>query len=122
MASSGLESFVNNIRNMYQNVNVNYTEVFNLINSHMYFFNESSQNLLDNVLPVFILPDFTLPHVSVLYSIVTQLQQQQNNNPVANPVNQDKLILAIENCILLADSRQVNDFFFTKYSYQFYFH
>ncbi len=121
MASSGLESFVNNIRNMYQNVNVNYTEVFNLINSHMDFFNESSQNLLDNVLPVFILPDFTLPHVSVLYSIVTQLQQQQNNNPVANPVNQDKLILAIENCILLADSRQVNDFFFTKYSYQFYF-
>lgn len=113
MASSGLEAFVNSIRNMHQQSNVNYTEIFNAINSNLDAFSENAPNLLDNVLPVFTLPEYTLPHMSVLFAISSSQQQQQNQATNAlfklhlNAAYQDKFILAVENCIQRADYKQV---------------
>ena len=103
MANSGLESFVNTIRNMYQNTNANYNEIFNTINTHLDFFNENSQNLIDNILPIFTLPLYTLPHMTVIYVISSQPQQLNN-------INQERFLVHIENCIQQADIKQVINF------------
>lgn len=130
-----LESFVNTIRNLYQQTAqsssdsqqkpscINYLEVFNTINSNLEVFNENSNNLLDNILPVFTLPEFTLPNMAVLYAIINKSQQQQQHPNLAQArpmnevealinladVNQDKLLTELQNCLQNADENQVNN-------------
>lgn len=108
------------MRNLYQKENasgVNYTEIFNTINSHSDIINENFSNLLDNVLPIFNLPEYTLPHMSALYAIVLQVNNANSSTagnavaPAANPniasINLDRLLSDVENCINLADYKQV---------------
>ena len=106
MTSLTLESFVNSIRNLYQkpsslspsaqnnqqqtsstasshNHEINYTEVQNTIHSHLNVFYENATNLLDNVLPIFTLPEYTLPNMAVLYAIITQLENSSSASPSA---------------------------------------
>jgi len=101
MTNQTLESFVNAIRNLYQkpsstNANpsqqqqstttntfsheVNYSEVHNVITSHLNILHENVPNLLDNVLPIFTLPEFTLPNMAVLYAITSQFEQNASNS------------------------------------------
>ena len=127
MATLTLEAFVNSIRNLYQqpqtsaNYNVNFIEIFNTINSHLEIFNDNAQNLIENVLPLFPLPEYTLPHMAVLFSIVSQMQHVNHSNlniaqavPISNSsqnqitsINHELFLLNIENCIKLADHKQV---------------
>lgn len=120
MSNANLETFVNSIRNLYQKENasgVNYIEILNAINSHSDLINENFSNLLDNVLPIFNLPDYTLPHMSVLYAIVLQVNNTNSATggnavaPAANTniagINLDRLFNDVENCINSADYRQV---------------
>lgn len=122
-----LESFVNTIRNLYQPTaqtesqkpaNVNYIEVYNAINTNLQVFNENSNSLLDNVLPVFTLPEFTLPNMAVLYAIITKSQQQLTPQQLKSlneidvtanlgDINQDRLINELENCLNHSDEKQV---------------
>lgn len=122
MANVTLESFVNTIRNLYQNPtgNINYQEVFSTINTNLEVFNENPTNLLENVLPIFSLPEFTLPHMAVLFGIMSQIKQSQTSSsglataPVATQannltsLNQQNFLQEIENCIQLADDQQVS--------------
>lgn len=133
-ANLTLEQFVNSIRNLYgssqlasqgsqqqppqqqqgssdaslplqkSTQSVNYGEVLSTINSNMDALTENASNLVDNVLPVFVLPEYTLPNMAVLYAVIQHQQQSQ----AANTVNQEKLLNEIENCIKLADERQVD--------------
>lgn len=108
--NSGLESFVNSIRNMFQHTSsINYADVYNTINSHLDIFNENASNLLDNVLPVFTLPEFSLPYMAVLYAISNQFQAQTAANAVnyLNHTYQEKLLFSIETCIQQSDCKQV---------------
>lgn len=125
MASNNpnLEAFVNTIRNLYQQsssgLNVNYTDIHNAINSHLDVFNDNGPTLLENVLPVFTLPGYTLPHIAVLYAIISQINNSTQNSgsspnataPVAGNtvvnVNLEKLLSDIENCINMADCKQI---------------
>lgn len=136
MATTTLETFVNSIRNLYQQPagssgggaggGVNYIEIFSAINAHLDVFNENPSNLLDNVLPVFTLPEYSLPNMAVLYAIISQLQQakaiaqQQQQQQVTNApnaaalsailgVDQEKLTNCVQSCIELADEKQVSD-------------
>ena len=129
MATLTLEAFVNSIRNLYQqpqtssNYNINFIEIFNTINSHLEIFNDNAHSLIENVLPLFPLPEYTLPHMAVLFSIVSQMQHVNYSNhniaqavPIANStqnqiasINQELFLLNIENCIKLADSKQVEN-------------
>lgn len=90
----------------------NYGEILNVINSNLEALTDNAANLMDNVLPVFPLPDYTLPNMAVLYAIIMQLQQQsaaatsQQQQQTLN-INQEKLVNEIENCIRLADESQV---------------
>jgi hypothetical protein len=110
------------------NTLVNYVEIYNTINSNLDVLSENASNLLENVLPVFTLPEYTLPNMAVLYAVVTQLQQQQSransaatgatsssgntneNEPGRGieSVNSEKLLNSIESCIQFADEKQVN--------------
>lgn len=124
----GLETFVNTIQNLYQqqqaasNQSVNYTEISNAINSHSEVFNDNGPSLLENVLPVFTLPEYTLPHMAILYAIVTQYNNKLNQNTNVSPsatapttsnnknllnTNQETFLAHIENFIDLADKKQV---------------
>lgn len=129
-----LEQFVNSIRNLYSSSSTttsnqaqtseqsnqtfkmsmaSYSEILNVINSNLEALTDSAANLIDNVLPVFVLPEFTLPNMAVLYAVISQLQQQQSNGQQQQQqhtlnINQEKLLNEIENCIRLADERQVN--------------
>lgn len=103
------ENLVNSIRNMFQQSSINYAEIYNTLNTHLDVFNENASNLLDNVLPVFTLPEFTLPHMAIVYAISNHFQAQP---PAAaanylNPAYQDKLLLSIESCVQQADCKQV---------------
>ena len=132
-----LEQFVNSIRNLYSSSSTtssgssnqaqtseqsnqtskmsmaSYSEILNVINSNLEALTDNAANLIDNVLPVFVLPEFTLPNMAVLYAVISQLQQQSSNGQQqqqqhALNINQEKLLNEIENCIRLADERQVN--------------
>ena len=159
MTNVTLESFVNSIRNLYQkssstspqtsagqtsaaaassaNHDINYTEVQNTIHLHLNVFYENAANLLDNVLPIFTLPEYTLPNMAVLYAVVTQLENSNTsastssatnssssisksvtvhtegaatssaNSTIANAINHDRLLNEVENCIQFSDERQV---------------
>jgi len=108
MTNQTLESFVNSIRNLYQKPastttspsqqqqpartplghDVNYTEVHNTITAHLTTLHENLPNLLDNVLPIFTLPEFTLPNMAVLYAITSQFEQHTSastNSLVQSP-------------------------------------
>lgn len=114
-----LEAFVNTIRNLYQQTEPNYTDIYNTINSHLELFKDNGSNLLDNVLPVFTLPEYTLPNMAVLYAIVSQLKNSVNNSGATATapdvstvntsaiINQETLLNNVENCINSADSKQV---------------
>ena len=124
--SSGLETFINTIQMLYQTPDtssINYTEVFNLITSHSEVFNANISTLLDNVLPIFTLPEYTLPNMACLYAIVVQLNSQtasQSNsgmspNAVAPSsrssdlnINQEQFMACLESCIGSADKKQVD--------------
>lgn len=80
----------------------NYGEILNVINSNLEALTDNAANLIDNVLPVFSLPEFSLPNMAVLYAVICQLQQQPTLT-----INQEKLLNEIENCIRNADERQV---------------
>lgn len=73
-----------------------------MINSNLEALTDNAANLIDNVLPVFSLPEFSLPNMAVLYAVICQLQQQPTLN-----INQEKLLNEIENCIRNSDERQV---------------
>lgn len=143
--SQSLETFVNSIRNLYQKLHqqtvqhsspnnatdsaqqqqssttskvgsVNYLEIYNTINANLDVFSENGNNLLDNVLPIFTLPEYTLPNMAVLYGIITQVYQQAKTTGSSDvdltrtnltPANQEKLFTSIENCIQFSDERQV---------------
>ena len=119
-----LEAFVNTIRNLYQQTEPNYTDIYNTINSHLELFKDNGSNLLDNVLPVFTLPEYTLPNMAVLYAIVSQLKNSVNNSGATATapdvstvntsaiINQETLLNNVENCINSADSKQVTKIFF----------
>ena len=121
MVNVTLESFVNTIRNLYQNStgNINYQEVFNTINANLEVFNENPSNLLENVLPIFSLPEFTLPNMAVLFGIMSQVKQAQTSStnlataPVTSSannatfLNQQNFLQEIEKCIQSADDHQV---------------
>lgn len=120
--SSGLETFVNSIQNLYQRTeasSINYTEVFNLISSHSEVFSANIPTLLDNVLPIFTLPEYTLPNMACLYAIVVKLNNQATQNSNLSPnavapsgsdlnINQEQLLTCLENCIGSADKKQVD--------------
>ena len=116
MSNANLETFVNNIRSLYQKENTisaNYIEIFNSINSQLFtltakstytspelpILTESIPYLLDNALPVFNLPEYTLPHMSILYAIVMQV------NLIG--VDTERLLSGVENCLHLADYKLV---------------
>jgi hypothetical protein len=142
MSTLTLEQFVNSIRNLYNHQQaspssshqtldqqqtsnktsnnatgpINYSEIFNTINSNLEVFTENANNLIDNVLPVFTLPEYTLPNMAVLFAVVTQLQQQAKSNDAepsrsnvttTSNVNQEKILNEVENCIKFADEKQV---------------
>lgn len=127
-----MESFVNTIRSLYQQQQqqqqhqsaqgqpqsstqkpINYNEIYNTINSNLELFNENSDNLFDNVLPIFTLPEFTLPTMAALYAITSKAQSQVKSlneiEAVANlgSVNEDKLLNHLENCLKNSDPRQI---------------
>jgi hypothetical protein len=82
--SSSLEAYVNSIRNLYQNSSINYNEIYAILNSnHELFINSTADlnNPIDNVLPVFTLPQFTLPNMFVLYSISNKIQNLLKKSP-----------------------------------------
>ncbi len=122
--SSGLDVFINNIRTLYQQPEtsfINYNEIFNLINSHSEVLNANISTLLDNVLPIFTLPEYSLPYMACLYAIVVQLNSQANQNSSVSPnsvapthsannlnLNDEQFMTCLENCIGSADKKQVN--------------
>jgi hypothetical protein len=152
MSNQTLEAFVNSIQNLYQqhpsqsasqsqspqNQNqsstssitqdLNYNEIFNTINSNLNIFLENASNLMDNLLPIFTLPEYTLPNMAVLFSIISQQSAAQafaakqdlgvdtssngsNAALAAVTVNQDRLLNEVENCIQFSDEKQVLLFF-----------
>jgi hypothetical protein len=148
MSNQTLEAFVNSIQNLYQqqssqsqspqNQNqssslssthdLNYNEIFNTINSNLNIFLENASNLIDNLLPIFTLPEYTLPNMAVLFAIITQQSAAQafaakqdlgvdtssggSNAPLALVnVNQDRLLNEVENCIKFSDEKQVSLFY-----------
>ena len=104
MTNQTLEGFVNSIRNLYQRFpsttspsqeqqsakasfgnDVNYAEVHNTITAHLNTLHENVLNLLDNVLPIFTLPEFTLPNMAVLYAITSQFEQHSSTSTNTQP-------------------------------------
>ena len=143
MAALSLEQFVNSIRNMYHSQQqqqqtsptshqtldqqnrsattstggpINYAEIFNTINSNLEVLSENANNLIDNVLPVFTLPEYTLPNMAVLYTIVTSKvnEAELTRSNATNTVNQEKILNEVENCIKFAEEKQVEELFFLK--------
>lgn len=123
MSNLTLEAFVNSIRNLYQSqsqTSINYVEIYNTINSNLDVFNDNTIGLIDNVLPVFTLPEFTLPNMAVLFAVVTKLQaftasghaaqneQEAGNFQNSTGINLERLLNEIENCIQKADEKQVS--------------
>ena len=135
-----LEVFVNAIRQLYeqhsQNPKMpgNYTDVYNCIQANLDLLSsQNASNLFDNVLPIFSLPEFTLPHMAVLYALATPMQQQQQSSSAPSSTtgsttavrvtsttvdvaqqtsgqaatNQERLVNHVDNCLKLADDRQV---------------
>jgi hypothetical protein len=163
MSNQTLEAFVNSIQNLYQinsqhqlqkspqqqnqtqpsssknqnlHQDLNYTDIFNTINSNLGIFHENaSSNLIDNLLPIFTLPEYTLPNMAVLYAIVSQQSaatsasiarqdlgvdtgNEGNNNSTGAAVlsvNPDRLLNEIENCIQFSDEKQVNQTFISYF-------
>lgn len=126
--SSALDTFITTIQSLYQrpetsNQSINYTEIYNVINSNLNytdFFTSSTTSLLDNVLPIFVLPEYTLPNMAVLYAIVTQTNNKAKLNASLSPnavaptaslndssVNDEQLMACLENCVGRADRKQV---------------
>ena len=143
MSNNTLNSFISTIRNLYKqsqspqqqqqqsipiHTDVNFHEVYSTINSHINLFYDNLRNLIENVLPMFNLPEFTLPNIAVLYAIVTQLEQSTASATAnqaraehtdeamsasgASSINQERLMNEIANCIELSDERQVLYFWF----------
>lgn len=125
--NANLEAFVNTIRSSYQqtqNSSPNFTDIYNTINSHLDVFKDNGPNLLENVLPVFTLPEYTLPNMAVLYAIISQVKNITTGaNAIApalpnvstaaaantaNTINQEKLLNDIESCLNSADYNQVD--------------
>lgn len=119
MASNpALEAVVSTIRSLHQQQNLlntsNYVEICNALDSNLDLLNE---NHPENLLPIFTLPEYTLPHIYVLYCLVKRssepvpTQSPNATAPVANTsapaTNQEKLLNDVENCILLADYKQI---------------
>ena len=141
-----LESFINSIKNLYQQggTNVNYAEIDNTLHSNPdAFISENPLNLIDNILPIFPLPVYTLPNIYVLQAATNKIQYINKTNPnqFPNPsaqvpssnaevetgaashnflslsiagVNVDRLLNLIENSIQFADEKQVKRNFFLK--------
>jgi hypothetical protein len=153
MSNLTLEAFVNSIQNLYQqqssqsasqspqNQNqslsssithdLNYNEIFNTINSNLNIFLDNASNLIDNLLPIFSLPEYTLPNMAVLFAVISQQSAAQafaakqdlgvdtsssgsNAALAVINVNQDKLLNEIENCIQFSDEKQVGALYFNK--------
>jgi hypothetical protein len=149
MSNLSMEAFVSSIRNMFQSTapdqsssSINFVEIYNMLNSNIDIFTETPVNLVENVLPVFPLPEFTLPHLFVLYAIINKIQQHlksntsaatnSNQNAASNEMdssasapsssnlanlivlgmNADRLISLLESSIQLADEIQVSKYFF----------
>ena len=117
-----MESFISNIRSLYQQQTqqqndtqkpINYNEIYNTINSNLDVFNENSDTLLNNVIPNFSLPEYTLPHMAIIYAIITKSQSQAKNlneiEAVANltGVNEENLLHSVEICLKNSDPNQV---------------
>jgi tetratricopeptide (TPR) repeat protein len=110
----------------------NYAEIYNTVMSNLEVFNENVANLLDYVAPIFTLPEFTLPKMGLLYSIENQLQKLNSSSTACGSssavtaiasvitgglsvaqaaalasINQSRLLEEIENCLELADEKQV---------------
>lgn len=119
--SSSLESFVNSIRNLYQSKQqsgaatstslVNLNEIYSTLSSNLDVLNEQSAlNLIDNVLPLFPLPEFTLPNLFILFSATNKIQQVLKNTETVSDlagVDSDRLLIHLESAIQLADENQV---------------
>ena len=95
---SSLELFVNTIRNLYQQQNVPYQEIYNTIIQNLELLTKNINNL-ENILPIFSLPEYTLPHVSIIYVYVQQSFIQQENL--------EKVIIDIETCLKQSNSQQI---------------
>ena len=97
MPNNTLKNFISTIRSLYKQStspqqqqstatsnDVNFHEVYSTINSHINLFYDNLPNLIENVLPLFNLPEFTLPNIAVLYAIVTQLEQSTASTSTAS--------------------------------------
>jgi COP9 signalosome complex subunit 3 len=92
---SSLEPFVNTIRNIYQQQTIQYQEVYNTIIQHTELLTKNLNNL-ENILPIFTLPEYTLPHLAILHTYTQQPVQ-----------NLDKLLTDIETCLKQSQTKQM---------------
>jgi hypothetical protein len=76
MPNSSMDAFVSSIRGLYHPTSgvVNHIEIYNMLSTNTEIFTDTPLNVIDNVLPVFPLPEFTLPHLFVLHSVVNKIQ------------------------------------------------
>ena len=97
MSNMTLEALVSNVQNMYQAQHqryassastsaaaaaaasggggggeANYPDIFNTLVQNLNVLQDNAHNLLDNVLPIFVLPEFTLANMVVLYACASQ--------------------------------------------------
>lgn len=98
-----LENFVNLVRNLYQQQQqaIPYQEIYNVVNQNLEILFKNQQNL-ENLLQIFTLPDYTLPHVAILYTFVQHQQKQQ-----AAAMDATQLLNLIETCLKQAHEIQV---------------
>jgi len=123
MTGSTFEAFVNSMQNVYNppgqsesKHEPNYSEVYSTIFSNINLLMNTSPNLLTNALPVFTLPEYTLPHMAILNAIsqIFEKQRADSNQATAsastsdsNRINLEELLNEVERCLQLGDERQV---------------
>jgi COP9 signalosome complex subunit 3 len=90
---SSLEQFVNTIRNFYQQSNIPFQEIYNTLIQQSEFLLKNV-NSLENILPIFQLPEYTLPHLSIIHTLIIQQPS-------------DRLLNNIEICIKNSNNLQI---------------
>ncbi|RNA35429.1 COP9 signalosome complex subunit 3 [Brachionus plicatilis] len=114
-----MESLVSTVRSFYQTHQaetskpLNYQEIISNFNANTTFQNETADNLLNNLVPLFPVPEFTLATITILNNIIGKVQSKVRNlneiEAVSNltGINEQKLMSELENCLKNSDHKQI---------------